>query len=221
MNIKALFISSIFSITSFSTYALDIELANGISIEALNGEQYKEDNLSNIEGENQFVFRFKGELKDSSKRKKYSSRPYIVTLDLKEVKTLEVGLISSRYRVIERNVNKEAPIFVFKIDGQVVSDKQEMLPPLRSILPYMDIPQLVREYNMSHGLTFDSGRVIELKEELAKIKQEKTASDTVVNPPVKLAGVNETENTLELKLWYLKASKEERKLFKRWMIEQD
>ena len=56
------------------------------------------------------------------------------------------------------------------------------------------------------------------KEELAKLKQLKTPSNTIAKPSVKLAGVNETENTLELKLWYLKASKEERKLFKRWMI---
>ncbi|WP_339390029.1 DUF2057 family protein, partial [Vibrio neptunius] len=36
-----------------------------------------------------------------------------------------------------------------------------------------------------------------------------------------IAGVTESENTLQLKLWYLRASDEDRKNFKRWMIEQD
>ena len=224
MNIiKSLCISSIVSIISLPVFAVDIDLANGISIEAVNGQVYDESKTQIESGENQFVFEFSGDLNQGTKRKRYSARPYIVTLDLKDVQTLKVDLLSRRYRTIERNVDKKAAIFQFELDGKAVKDTQELLPPKHGAFPYADIPALVAKYNQDNGLAFDSGRVVELKEELTKIKQVKTPSNTntVAKPSVKLAGANETENTLELKLWYLKASKEERKLFKRWMIEQD
>ena len=209
MNIiKSFCISSIVSIISLPVFAVDIDLANGISIEAVNGQAYDESKMQIESGENQFVFEFNGDLNQGTKRKRYSARPYIVTLDLKDVKTLKVDLVSQRYRTIERNVDKKAAIFHFELDGRAIKDTQELLPPKHGAFPYADIPALVAKYNQDNGLAFDSGRVVELKEELAKIKQVKTPSNTVAKPSVKLAGANEKENTLELKLWYLKASKE-------------
>ena len=73
--------------------AVELDLASGISVPVLNGKEVKDDNFDLIEGENQLVFEFAGKLKDNNKRKYYSSRPYIVTLDLTGAKTLKVELV--------------------------------------------------------------------------------------------------------------------------------
>lgn len=200
--------------------ALDLDLGSGISAEVLNGKTIKDENYELVKGDNQFVFEFNGKLKDGHKREYYSSRPYIVTLDLSTAEKLEVELLSTKLNKIERWVDKKQPIFQFKIDGKTIADTQEMLPPAEGTFPYSNIPALVDTYNKERGLVFDSGKVVELKAELAKLEQsEPLASGEKKNTTI--AGVTETENTLQLKLWYLRASEEERKNFKRWMIEQD
>ena len=159
-------------------------------------------------------------MKNGHKREYYSSRPYIVTLDLENAEVLEVELISKRLDDIETRVSKREPIFKFVIDGKTVTDSQEMLPPAEGAFPYSNVPALVDTYNKERGLVFDSGKVVELKAELAKLEQSESLA-TGEKATTTIAGVKESENTLQLKLWYLRASDEERKNFKRWMIEQD
>lgn len=219
-TINTLLLAVLASAMSYSAQAVELDLASGISAPVLNGKKVKDDNFELVAGENQFVFEFAGELRDNNKRKYYSARPYIVTLDLTGAKTLEVGLISNKLSKIERNVNKKQPIFEFTVDGKQVQDSQQMLPPAEGAFPYSNVPLLVENFNKERGLVFDSGKVIELKAELAKLEQgEAVASGE--RKTTTIAGVTETESTLQLKLWYLKASSEERKNFKRWMIEQD
>ncbi|NOH71858.1 DUF2057 domain-containing protein [Vibrio pectenicida] len=218
--IKPLILTVLASVVSYSALAVELDLASGISAPVLNGKKVKDDNLELVAGENQFVFEFAGKLKDGHKREYYSSRPYIVTLDVKDAKTLKVELVSNKLSKIETSVNKKQPIFEFTIDGKRVQNSQQMLPPADGAFPYYNVLLLVENYNKERGLVFDSGKVIELKAELAKLEH----GEPVVSGERKtttIAGVTETESTLQLKLWYLKASGEERKNFKRWMIEQD
>ncbi|ANW25731.1 hypothetical protein BA953_14735 [Vibrio coralliilyticus] len=200
--------------------ALDLDLGSGISAEVLNGKTIKDENYELVKGDNQFVFEFNGKLKDGHKREYYSSRPYIVTLDLSTAEKLEVELLSTKLNKIERWVDKKQPIFQFKIDGKTIADTQEMLPPAEGTFPYSNIPALVDTYNKERGLVFDSGKVVELKAELEKLEQSEPFASGEKKTTT-IAGVTETENTLQLKLWYSRASDEERKNFKRWMIEQD
>ncbi|MFW7525498.1 DUF2057 family protein [Vibrio ostreicida] len=218
--LKPLFVALLASAASFSALAVDIDLANGIGTEVLNGKTVKQETYNVIEGDNQFVFEFSGKLRDGHKRTYYSSRPYIVTLDLATAQTLEVELLSTKLNKIERWVDKKQPIFQFKIDGKVVEDHQELLPPAEGVFPYSNVPELVKTYNKERGLVFDSGKVVELKTELAKLEQTLPNASGAKASTI-IAGVAETENTLKLKLWYLRASDEERKNFQRWMIDQN
>ncbi|WP_281630129.1 DUF2057 family protein [Vibrio sp. St2] len=219
-TIKPLFLAVLATAVSLPSLALDLDLGGGISAEVLNGKKIKNEDYELVNGDNQFVFEFSGKLKNGHKREYYSSRPYIVTLDLENAEVLEVELVSKRLDDIETKVSKREPIFKFTIDGKTVTDTQEMLPPAEGAFPYSNVPALVDTYNKERGLVFDSGKVVELKEELAKLEQsEPLASGEKTTTTI--AGVTETENTLQLKLWYLRASDEERKNFKRWMIEQD
>ncbi|KFD81942.1 hypothetical protein DA89_688 [Vibrio paracholerae] len=64
-------------------------------------------------------------------------------------------------------------------------------------MPYSDLPKLVIQQNRKEGIYFDSA--------------------------VALGGAIETlgEAESQLKTWYLRASKEERKAFKKWMVDQE
>ncbi|WP_217272928.1 DUF2057 family protein [Vibrio coralliilyticus] len=217
---KPIFLAVLATAVSLPSLALDLDLDSGISAEILNGKKVKDENYELVKGDNQFVFEFSGKLKDGHKREYYSSRPYIVTLDLENADVLKVELVSNRFSSIEKKVNKREPIFKFTIDGKAVNDSQEMLPPAEGAFPYSNVPALVDTYNKERGLVFDSGKVVELKAELAKLEQSEPLA-TGEKATTTIAGVKESENTLQLKLWYLRASDEERKNFKRWMIEQD
>lgn len=219
-KIKPIVLAVLATAVSLPSLALDLDLDSGISAEVLNGKKVKDENYELVKGDNQFVFEFSGKLKDGHKREYYSSRPYIVTLDLENADVLKVELVSNKFSNIEKKVNKREPIFKFTIDGKAVTDSQEMLPPAEGAFPYSNVPALVDTYNKERGLVFDSGKVVELKAELAKLEQSEPVA-TGEKATTTIAGVKESENTLQLKLWYLRASDEERKNFKRWMIEQD
>lgn len=219
-KIKPIVLAVLATAVSLPSLALDLDLDSGISAEVLNGKKVKDENYELVKGDNQFVFEFSGKLKDGHKREYYSSRPYIVTLDLENADVLKVELVSKKFSNIEKKVNKREPIFKFTIDGKAVTDSQEMLPPAEGAFPYSNVPALVDTYNKERGLVFDSGKVVELKAELAKLEQSESLT-TGEKATTTIAGVTESENTLQLKLWYLRASDEERKNFKRWMIEQD
>ncbi|MFN3015534.1 DUF2057 family protein [Vibrio coralliilyticus] len=219
-KIKHIVLAVLATAVSLPSLALDLDLDSGISAEVLNGKKVKDENYELVKGDNQFVFEFSGKLKDGHKREYYSSRPYIVTLDLENADVLKVELVSNRFSSIEKKVNKREPIFKFTIDGKAVNDSQEMLPPAEGAFPYSNVPALVDTYNKERGLVFDSGKVVELKAELAKLEHSEPLA-AGEKTTTTIAGVEESENTLQLKLWYLRASEEERKNFKRWMIEQD
>ena len=111
---------------------------------------------------------------------------------------------------------EELPIFDISIDGGIVEVEQEVLPAAKGALPYGDIPQLVKDYNQERGLVFDSGKIRSLKEELAAVQTGALVGATVAADST----VQESENTLQLKLWYSRANEEERKAFQKWLIDQ-
>lgn len=117
---------------------------------------------------------------------------------------------------LKKNVDKGQPIFKVAVNGDDVKVDQEILPPAQGALPYSDIPQLVKDYNQERGLVFDSGKIRSLKEELAAVQTGAVVGATVAADST----VQESENTLQLKLWYSRANEEERKAFQKWLIDQ-
>ncbi|MFM2640042.1 DUF2057 family protein [Vibrio chagasii] len=199
----------------YATAALD--LASGISLNTLNGEvvESAEDAVF-APGENQLVLDYTGYLSDKGKREFISTVPYIMVVDVPENADVDVDLVSRKYEKIAKNVDRELPIFSISVNGDEGDFEQEVLPPANGALPYSDIPQLVKEYNQERGLVFDSGKIRSLKEELAAVQTGAVVGATVVADST----VQESENTLQLKLWYSRASEEERKAFQKWLIDQ-
>ncbi|UQV20658.1 DUF2057 family protein [Vibrio sp. J383] len=194
-----------------------LELASGITLNTLNGEV-----IVNVEdavltsGENQLVLDYTGYLSDQGKREFISTVPYIMVVDVPENADVEVDLQSRKYAKIAKNVDRELPIFNISINGDDVEVEQEILPAAKGALPYGDIPQLVKDYNQERGLVFDSGKIRSLKEELAAVQAGAVVGTTVAID----SSVQESENTLQLKLWYSRANEEERKAFQKWLIDQ-
>ena len=194
-----------------------LELASGITLNTLNGEV-----IDNVEdalltsGENQLVLDYTGYLSDQGKREFISTIPYIMVVDVPENADVEVDLQSRKYAKIAKNVDRELPIFNISINGDDVEVEQEILPAAKGALPYGDIPRLVKDYNQERGLVFDSGKIRSLKEELAAVQTGAVVGATVAVDST----VQESENTLQLKLWYSRANEEERKAFQKWLIDQ-
>tara|TARA_Y100001960_G_scaffold275234_1_gene304691 strand:- start:182 stop:829 length:648 start_codon:yes stop_codon:yes gene_type:complete len=194
-----------------------VELGNGVTLNTLNGEVIEDaEQLSLEPGENQLVLDYTGYLSDRGKREFLSTVPYIVIVDVPKDSDVEIDLKSRKYGQVSSWVDKEQPLFDVTVNGGEVEAMQEILPPAKGALPYGDIPELVKVYNQEHGLVFDSGKIRSLKEELAAVQTGAVVGSTVVAEST----VQESENTLQLKLWYSRANEEERKAFQKWLVDQ-
>ncbi len=195
--------------SSFSANAALLDVGNGIEISVINGEKVKnESSYELINGQNQLAIQFSGSLNKSGKREHFSTVPYLVVVDVQE-DDLNLDLVSKKYSVIDKKVSSAQPIFQFNTDNESLNSEQVILPPADSFLPYGNIQELVTTYNNERGLVFDSGKIRELKKELAS-----------VNESSKLEN-RESENALQLKLWYSRANQEERKAFQKWIIDHN
>ncbi|EKF9741530.1 DUF2057 family protein [Vibrio cholerae] len=188
-----------FILFSTTAFALDYDAELGITLEVLNEKKVSDvEEPAFVDGENQLVVTFTGRLKKVAKPEFFASKPYVIRLELNANDKLELALVSNRYEVIESLEEKGEPIFALKRNGSdAVSYKQYRLEPDDGLMPYSDLPKLVIQQNRKEGIYFDSA--------------------------VALGGAIETlsEAESQLKTWYLRASKEERKAFKKWMVDQE
>lgn len=215
---------NLFKITTFSALmclanlaqAIELNVASGIEVVMANNEVVEDNQVSFVEGENQLVIEFSGRLKDGAKREYFSSKPFLVTIDLSDPDDLDISLISNKLSKVKNSQSSSQPIFMIEADGSALKHEQFILPPGRNAFPYTDIPGLVQSYNQEHGLVFDSGKIRSLKEELAAVQTGAVVGSTVTTDST----VQESENTLQLKLWYSRANEEERKAFQKWLVDQ-
>ncbi|MGF1756281.1 DUF2057 domain-containing protein, partial [Vibrio makurazakiensis] len=84
-------------------------------------------------------------------------------------------------------------------------------------LPFGGLDKQLAKYNESNAIYFKDGALI------AK------PADTIIIAPTKVASAlssnktegNQSQTVEQLKAWYFKASKQERKEFRKWMIDQE
>jgi uncharacterized protein YccT (UPF0319 family) len=94
----------------------------------------------------------------------------------------------------------------------------------------MKMDELIAAHNAERGIVFDNGQMTKAEQAatatLVTTAAVATSKDvTAVNNNVPKTTVKsepiKAENVEQLKAWYLKASKEERKEFRKWMIDQE
>lgn len=196
--------------------AATLDLERNVEVLIINQEEVEEVPHELKAGENQLVLRYEGRIKGKSKSVHITSKPYIVVTSANKDQNISISFIPNTEDKFERAVNEGTSLFEIKVDGIHVDSLETLLPPRKGLFPYSKPDELIANYNSKHGLIFDSGKIRSLKEELASVQTGAVVGATVATDST----VQESENTLQLKLWYSRASEEERKAFQKWLIDQ-
>lgn len=190
---------------SSSVSAIEYRLAQGVELKVINGEKVENDESPEFKtGMNQLVVKYSGRVRKNSKSEYLSTMPYIVLVRLETEDTLSISLISDDYKVLVDKQNKGEPIFIVKKNGEFVDEQNLLLAKNNGLFPYSNLVDLVKEYNNEKGIIVDSGTLRDLKEELSMLN----LGNNIKN--------YDSEATLQLKIWYSKATEEERIKFLEW-----
>ncbi|WP_100753009.1 DUF2057 domain-containing protein [Vibrio salilacus] len=160
------------------------------------------------DGTHQLVMRFEDEVKRGSKEVIYTSRPYVFELTVNG-RDMTIGLDT---RLSAQS--QASSYFASGAQWQAVYSNDEVKPLVATVLEgdgfaaYSNMEELVAKYNQANGIIFDEGESKNLNELLVEVDHQGKVS---------IKG----DSVTQLKLWYAKASDEERKAFRRWMIDQE
>lgn len=204
-----------FGVLTGPVSAATLELERNIEVLVVNQEEVEEAPNELKAGENQLVLRYEGRIKGKSKSVHITSKPYIVVTSAGKDQNISIDFIPNTEGKFERAVDEDSSLFEVKVDGIKVDSSETLLPPEKGLLPYSKPAVLVTKYNQEHGLVFDSGKIRSLKKELEQVQLQE--STTVKSETVAV----ETETSLQMKLWYSRATPEERKTFRKWLIDQE
>ena len=214
--------------TSFGASAATLSPEKGLSILYVNGQE-SESSISSQEipdGQVQVVLRTDKKVGRGNSAKVFTSDPYVVSFKVTgdEVKIKNPPVRS--YQEAEKSFKGESPAWVISQDGVELNYEQEKLPSKSTVFPYLAIDSLVAEYNTSKGIYFDNGVLVSAPVAVQVATQETGVSPAsevakATTPNTKEALTPDVSSVEQLKAWYLKASKQERKEFRRWMIDQE
>ncbi len=213
---KKLGVVFLFGLASSVVNAADIEVGSGIEVLIVNGVKASESDMERElrDGENQLVVKVDARLREAGKTEYVTSNPYVVTFSYDSAADIEFSLKSKSVEGMTKLIASEAPFINISQSDQDKITSWVELPADDSYLPYIDPLKNLTAYNKENGFIFDGKNIRSLKQELANL------SDAPVTIGAQPKAVHETENTLQLKLWYTRASKEEREQFLSWMNEQ-
>ena len=190
--------------------------AKGMSVLYVNGQpadsKIRENALQ--VGSNQLVVRMDKDLGRGNSSDVFTSSPYILYFEAvgDEIK-LDHPVARSKSEA-EKAFKKQKPEWRLTEDGNKLAYKQELLKGKKGLLPFLGMDSLLKEHNNNKGITFVDGALV-------------TATTATIMAPKELSKLgpvveeSSTQNIEQLKAWYLKASKKERKEFRKWMIDQE
>nr|WP_275440503.1 DUF2057 domain-containing protein [Vibrio sp. Of7-15] len=196
---------------SFSSQAIEVEVGENIEFMVANGKEVGSlmtpaKTLDLPQGKHQLVVRYNASVKDGSRNKFFTSRPYIFEADIQQATVINLPKMK-RYSQVESHF-QSGPKWTFEYqDGTSAPVSYDKLVG-SGFSPYGDMEGLVAEYNKERGISFTNNQFEKLTDVAVSV------SDT---GEVNITG----DATTQLKLWYTKATAEERKTFKLWMVEQD
>ncbi|MDC5848220.1 DUF2057 domain-containing protein [Vibrio europaeus] len=214
------------ALASFCTSAADLIPGKGVSILFINGQEAESKLSQNsiARGYNQIVIRMDKDLGRGTSGDVFTSKPYVVNIEVTGDK-VKVGHPTARsVREAEIAFDGDNPQWEISQDGKSLSFEQEALQGKQGLFPYAGLDSLVEKHNTQRGIYFESGQLIDKPVEAQTISVAATAAVTSTSSKVEKTSPAKpvvTSNVEQLKAWYLKSSKEERKAFRRWMIDQE
>lgn len=189
-------------------YTIDVLAING---KLVSNEQKIDDTHFQLpDGDVQLVIQADGLFKDGKNSEYFSSKPYVTTFDASKNAVLEMPVHTKKLNQVENafSKNKTPQWRLHDEDGNTISYTTELLPGKKGFLPYGDLEAVIATYNSQHGIIFEGDNAKDLEELTVNVDDKGKVS---VNG----------DNLTQLKLWYTKASKEEKKAFRHWMLDQD
>ncbi|WP_162046640.1 DUF2057 family protein [Vibrio taketomensis] len=195
---------------------------DGVSILYINGQAAQEKIGKNQveDGFIQAVVRFDDKLGSGNSGKVYTSKPYLLSFDAQgeAINIVAPQVYSEQEADIE--FAKAKPNWKIVVDGKDIAFEQSQLKGKSGFMPYAGMENLIAEHNKQNGIYFKDGQLVDAPAAL-EVAVVPAAVAKAENKPAVKAAPADVKNVEQLKAWYLKASKEERKEFRRWMIDQE
>ncbi|WP_299687903.1 DUF2057 family protein [uncultured Vibrio sp.] len=196
---------------------VDLLVVN-MSEPALSGQAFN--SVKTVElpaGKNQVLFKYEPVIESGEGRKKVYSHAQIVTFHVdanqelrfempkyRNVRLAEKGLKNLEFRIVDQDGNE-----ISKVVDRLKSDGVQL---------GRNYIEEARQYNINGGQAAIAISYVAIDNQ-APIQQ----ADAVeaIAPPVESATISQSVELNQLQAWYLKTSKEDRKAFRKWMIDQE
>lgn len=222
MKVKAILFGLCFA---SSLQAATITPKDGVEILFINGVEVEEqrDKQQIDADKTQLLIKYNKKLGSGNSAQVFDSAPFVLTLTLPETDAVIHPPKVYSYEAANTAFKRTPKWTVTSSKGQSISYQQEKLPPSSGLMPYWKTDELLADYNAKKGIAFGATAALMAKattvESVAATASAEQASAT---PKMKKAEpVTEISNVEQLQAWYTKASKQERKAFRRWMIDQE
>lgn len=187
---------------AFSVNSATLIPEQGVSVLYINGIATKKsiDSQHLESGEAEVIIRLDKDFGRGSSSEVFTSAPYVVKLSVSGDEVKLTHPTARSYQEAENAFRTGQPQWKFIQDGKEISYEQEVLPPNDGMFfPYAGMDKLVAKYYSD--------------QDSRDIKQQALVVEGAANQA--------TSNLIQLKAWYLQSSTEERKAFRRWMIDQE
>jgi hypothetical protein len=193
------------------THAASLDLPYSVDFLALNGvEQDSKDVLQDLKpGKHQVIIRYSEDLRNGSTNELFVSKPMVLELDIKDAAD-EYALDHKNfrtYRAAEAAFDQNKAGWTLEHNGYSEQVFPEELMA-DGFMPYANIEKAIRKHNKEKGIVLTAAGATNVTDAVVSV------SDA---GEVEISG----DPVTQLKLWYTKASKDERKAFRIWMIDQD
>ncbi len=207
-----LFFVGLFALST-AAGAAELSAKNGLEFLVVNGKSVTkiandgDKKLDLNPGKYQIVARFDEEVKRGAKSTIFTSKPYVFEIEMSNQDlVLTVPKLKSE---------SQAAAFFKKPKWEIENKSSGTVQSISGVRlngvgfgSFNNMEKAVAQYNSDNGIIFESGEAKNLEEVLVNVDEKGNVS---------IKG----DTLTQLKLWYTKASTEEKKVFKRWMIEQD
>ncbi|WP_394165318.1 DUF2057 family protein [Photobacterium piscicola] len=202
---------ALFSVTA---QAATLTVADKVKLLAVDGKEVKSQGWSEVDsveltdGKHQVVVRFDGDVKRGSKTTIYTTRPYLFDIDLAG-KNAEIILPRLTTESQAKAFFERGATWQLALENGAVKPLVGVELQGEGFAAYSDIEAVIAAYNRDNGIVIEQGNAVDLQQVSVNVDNE--------TGKVEITG----DALIQLKMWYTKATKEDKKAFKIWMAEKD
>lgn len=208
---------------ALNIHAAEVKFHQDVEVLVVNGldaAKYDKD-YQLRDGYNQVVVQMVKKFGNKGSQDLFESKPYLVSFNASQddIDVLPPRVSSKQHA---ENVFAGHPEWRVLAKGHEIDSKSAFLKGKGGFVPYWDMEELVEDYNIEHGISLSAKAVA--------VESTSRSATTAVNAKgmqkkdtkQKSARASDHPKALEqLQAWYLKASQEDRKAFRKWMVDQD